>query len=395
MASSCLSFAARRIEGSSSAAGGVTVGAAVVVVFGAGAAAGGVTTDATDVVDARTLPSGGDAVGGPSGPTRATPPARARSAHLGEVHDRRPRGRRRFQWSFLDVELQLGLGGFDRRLHRFPHGRGSPTLAPTRPFVRGGVKRGGGRRRPSYAVASNGAGASARRTPGAAGRPASIEAAVPDIDAGLVLGSLERRRGRRPHGGRQLVVIVRSSAARPRCAGVSIDAWTDGGAASTSGGRSSREAWTGGAGAATGDSRPPAARSSAFSARRRAISAAPRRCPGRARATEADGEAVGSGASSGGRLRHDRRRRGGRRAGAASADRRRRRARRGGDGRRRRRGRRRGRVGGGSRRALVDGRRRARARPACRCPSRAGWTWDSWRSSPRRRGASAHCGSGA
>ena len=54
MASSCRSFAARRIEGSSSAAGGVTVGAAAVV-FGAGAAAGGVTTDATDVVDARTL----------------------------------------------------------------------------------------------------------------------------------------------------------------------------------------------------------------------------------------------------------------------------------------------------------------------------------------------------
>ena len=60
MASSCLSFAARRIEGSSSAAGGVTVGAAVVV-FGAGAVPGGVTTDAADAADARTLPSGGDA----------------------------------------------------------------------------------------------------------------------------------------------------------------------------------------------------------------------------------------------------------------------------------------------------------------------------------------------
>ena len=59
MASSCLSFAARRIEGSSSAAGGVTVGA--LVVFGAGAADGGVTTDAADAADARTLPSGGDA----------------------------------------------------------------------------------------------------------------------------------------------------------------------------------------------------------------------------------------------------------------------------------------------------------------------------------------------
>ena len=42
MASSCLSFAARRIEGSSSAAGGVTVGAAAVVFSGAGAVPGGV-----------------------------------------------------------------------------------------------------------------------------------------------------------------------------------------------------------------------------------------------------------------------------------------------------------------------------------------------------------------